>query len=321
MSRVSEILSRRGPDQINSIDIENFLAFHSRLIVQGNENDGIQPMLYEDIVILFNGNLYNKESLKLTLESKGYLFKGISDTEVVAASIHQWGNLAFEKFNGFFSIVCFNTKSKSLTLARDRLGQKPMYYLNNGKSVFFGSTENLIPKNFLQSTRKESFIDFIVFGSYLLLIRCLKIFSPVNPGSYVEFSIVEERIISTGSTVYWKPIITNEINDLESAIELISDSMGNSTEEGLDASIDVACLFSGELTQVLFCLKQGILMMIFMHLLLILEEMMMPNLDQKPWQRHSDITTTLLSKFLQVMLTTLSTKFQVSVKAHLMILL
>ena len=102
-------------------------------------------MLYEDIVILFNGNLYNKESLKLTLESKGYLFKGISDTEVVAASIHQWGNLAFEKFNGFFSIVCFNTKSKSLTLARDRLGQKPMYYLNNGKSGIFGSTEILIP--------------------------------------------------------------------------------------------------------------------------------------------------------------------------------
>ena len=101
VSRVSEILSRRGPDQINSIDIENFLAFHSRLIVQGNENDGIQPMQYEDIVILFNGNLYNKESLKLTLESKGYVFKGISDTEVVAASIHQWGNQAFEKFNGF----------------------------------------------------------------------------------------------------------------------------------------------------------------------------------------------------------------------------
>ena len=75
VSRVSEILSRRGPDQINSIDIENFLAFHSRLIVQGNENDGIQPMLYEDIVILFNGNLYNKESLKLTLESKGIYLK------------------------------------------------------------------------------------------------------------------------------------------------------------------------------------------------------------------------------------------------------
>lgn len=245
MSRVSEILSRRGPDQINSIDIENFLAFHSRLIVQGNENDGIQPMHYEDIVILFNGNLYNKESLKLTLESKGYVFNGISDTEVVAASIHQWGNLAFEKFNGFFSIVSFNTKSKSLTLARDRLGQKPMYYLNNGKSVFFGSTEDLIPKNFLQSTRKESFIDFIVFGFIPSPHTMFENLFSVNPGSYVEFSLVEERIISSGSSVYWKPMITNEINDLESAIELISDSMGNSTEEGLDASIDVACLFSG----------------------------------------------------------------------------
>ena len=47
VNRISDLLSRRGPDQINSIDIDNFFAFHSRLIVQGNENDGIQPMRYE----------------------------------------------------------------------------------------------------------------------------------------------------------------------------------------------------------------------------------------------------------------------------------
>ena len=93
-----------------------------------------------------------------------------------------------------------------------------MYYLNNGKSVFFGSTENLIPKNFLQSTpRKESFIDFIVFGFIPSPHTMFENLFSVNPGSYVEFSIVEERIISTGSSVYWKPIITNEINDLESS--------------------------------------------------------------------------------------------------------
>ena len=103
---VSHLLSRRGPDQKNIIEIESFLAAHSRLIVQGDENDGIQPMRYKDIVLLFNGNLYNKESLKLNLKADGYFFKGVSDTEVVLAAIHKWGNEAFNKFNGFFSIAC-----------------------------------------------------------------------------------------------------------------------------------------------------------------------------------------------------------------------
>ena len=71
---VSDLLSRRGPDQTNIIEIENFIAAHSRLIVQGDENDGIQPMRHKDIVLLFNGNLYNKESLKVNLKANGNFF-------------------------------------------------------------------------------------------------------------------------------------------------------------------------------------------------------------------------------------------------------
>ena len=245
VNRISDLLSRRGPDQINSIDIDNFYAFHSRLIVQGNENDGIQPMRYEDIVILFNGNLYNKESLKLNLEANGYLFKGISDTEVVAASIHKWGHKAFEKFNGFFSIICFNSKKKTLTLARDRLGQKPLYYCNNGQSVFFGSTENLIPNNFLGNKRKDSFYDFVVYGFIPSPNTMFENLFSVNPGSYIEFSMAQGKIKMKDTYQYWKPEINDEINDLDIAIEHISDSISSSIQEGMDASIDVACLFSG----------------------------------------------------------------------------
>ena len=54
---VEPLLKRRGPDQTDSIDIENFYGIHSRLIVQGDANDGTQPMVYKDIVLLFNGNL------------------------------------------------------------------------------------------------------------------------------------------------------------------------------------------------------------------------------------------------------------------------
>ena len=245
VEKVSHLLSRRGPDQTNTIDIENFFAVHSRLIVQGSPDDGVQPMRYKNIAILFNGNLYNKDSLKVDLESLGYKFNGVSDTEVVAVSIYHWGNKAFEKFNGFFSIACFNSDKKRLTLARDRLGQKPLYYSQNDRSVFFGSTEDLVPKQFCGSLRRESFIDFITFGFIPSPNTMFENLFSVNPGSFIEFSLVHEKVIIERSLYYWKPTISNEINDLDNAVELITDSINNSMEEGMDASIDVACLFSG----------------------------------------------------------------------------
>ena len=134
---ISSLLSNRGPDQRNTIDIENFIAVHSRLIVQGDIEDGVQPIRFKNLVILFNGNLYNKDVLREDLELEGYTFKGVSDTEVVAISLYHWGRGAFEKFNGFFSIACFNSDEKRLLLARDRLGQKPLYYSISERSIFF----------------------------------------------------------------------------------------------------------------------------------------------------------------------------------------
>ncbi len=242
---VEHLLKRRGPDQLNIIDIDNFFAAHSRLIVQGDLEDGIQPMRYQNIVILFNGNLYNKDSLKVHLESYGYIFRGVSDTEVVAISIFHWGLDAFNKFNGFFSIASYDVDKKTLTLARDRVGQKPLYYSVNQKSVFFGSTENLVPREFCGEIRNESIIDFITFGFIPAPNTMFKDLYSVEPGSYINFSLVEEKVIDKGSVSYWQPIITNEIKDLETATDLISKSLEDSMKDGLEASIDVACLFSG----------------------------------------------------------------------------
>ena len=239
------LMTRRGPDQTNFIDIENFYAVHSRLIVQGNFEDGTQPITYKNIVLLFNGNLYNKESLKAELKSLGYVFKGVSDTEVVILSIYHWGNDAFSKFNGFFSVAYFNSDKKSLTLARDRLGQKPLYYLSNGQSVFFGSTEALVPKKYYGSIRKESLIDFITFGFLPAPNTMIENLKSVEPGNFINFSFTEGKVTSGETHTYWRPIISNEIENSNTAIELISNALEHSMKEGMEASIDVACLFSG----------------------------------------------------------------------------
>ena len=86
---------------------------------------------------------------------------------------------------------------------------------------------------------------FITFGFIPSPNTMFENLFSVNPGSLVEFSLVHEKIIVERSLYYWKPTISNEINDLDNAVELITDSINNSMEEGMDASIDVACLFSG----------------------------------------------------------------------------
>jgi asparagine synthase (glutamine-hydrolysing) len=245
LSRSNDSLLRRGPDQRNNIDIENFLATHSRLIIQGNIEDGTQPACFKNIVTLFNGNLYNKNSIQKDLELLGYDFEGVSDTEVVVKSIYHWGNKAFEKFNGFFSIASFNKDQKSLVLCRDRLGQKPLYYSKNAKSVFFGSTENLVPRKFCGNLRKESYIDFITFGFIPAPSTMFENLFSVMPGSFIEFNYLDDKVSQSKSFSYWSPCISNEINDLNLATEVISDAMSLSIKEGMDASTDVACLFSG----------------------------------------------------------------------------
>ena len=245
LNSINEPLLRRGPDQKNSIDLQNFLATHSRLIIQGSKDDGIQPAIFKNIIILFNGNLYNKGSLTIELEKEGYIFQGVSDTEVVAVSLYHWGSQAFAKFNGFFSIACFNIDKKTLILGRDRVGQKPLYYSQNSKSLFFGSIENFIPEKFRGNVRKESFIDFITFGFIPAPNSMFENMFSIMPGSFIKFSYSQGKLINHGSTSFWEPTIQDNIKDLNSATELITEAITSSIKEGMDASIDVACLLSG----------------------------------------------------------------------------
>ena len=245
LKQIDDSFSRRGPDQHNRIHLQNFFGAHSRLIIQGNQNDGIQPFCFKDTVLLFNGNLYNKDILRADLEALGYKFAGVSDTEVAAYSIFQWGHEAFKKFNGFFAIAYYDKSKKNLILARDRLGQKPLYYAQNSRSIFFGSTENFIPTQFRGKLRQESIIDFLTFGFVPAPNTMFKNVFSLMPGSLMEFTFCNDRVSTNTSYDFWTPLITNEISDINSAVETIEESISDSLNEGMNASIDVACLFSG----------------------------------------------------------------------------
>ncbi len=146
VSRMTDTLRHRGPDDSGSwVDQETGVAFgHRRLSIIDLSPEGHQPMLSScgRYVIVFNGEIYNFHEIRKMLDDSNgdTKWRGHSDTEVMLEAIRQWGlEQAIQTFNGMFAFALWDRKEHVLSLARDRFGEKPLYYGWAGKTFLFGS--------------------------------------------------------------------------------------------------------------------------------------------------------------------------------------
>ena len=142
--RMVRRMRHRGPDGEGAwLSDDGMMTLgHARLSIQDLSERGAQPMqsVCERFVISFNGEVYNFPSLMKQLEELGHKFRGHSDTEVMLASIAQWGlEKAVSKFIGMFAFALWDKREQSLSLVRDRIGIKPLYYQSTGTSLVFAS--------------------------------------------------------------------------------------------------------------------------------------------------------------------------------------
>jgi asparagine synthase (glutamine-hydrolysing) len=122
-----------------SLDYDLILG-HRRLSIIDVSTNGHQPMYHQSgNWIIFNGEIYNYIELKEELKSAGFTFKTDSDTEVIHVAYLHWGSKCLEKFNGMFTIVLFDAKTKNLFVANDRFGVKPLYYISDSTKLLFVS--------------------------------------------------------------------------------------------------------------------------------------------------------------------------------------
>ena len=137
------LMRRRGPDnqscfkeRENNIEIG---LLHSRLnIIDLNERSN-QPFYFKDLVLIFNGEIYNYIELRKQLIKKNHKFKTESDTEVLLKSYVEWGQDCVNFFVGMWAFAIWDNKNKKLFLSRDNFGEKPLYYSLNKNGFFFGS--------------------------------------------------------------------------------------------------------------------------------------------------------------------------------------
>ena len=144
LERMVRTLTHRGPDAAGTWHDPTGRVHlgHRRLAIIDLSPGGAQPMATPDGrgVIVYNGEIYNFAEVRAALVAEGIAFRSRSDTEVLLAALHHWGpERALPRLNGQFAFAYWDARDGSLTLARDRLGEKPLYYAWQGGGLFFAS--------------------------------------------------------------------------------------------------------------------------------------------------------------------------------------
>lgn len=171
-------LSHRGPDGAGmwwSADGCVRLA-HRRLAVLDLSPAGHQPMVDESrsLHIVFNGEIYNYRDLRRELEGKGHRFRSSSDTEVILAAYQAWGVECVQRLNGMFAFGLYDAERRILFLARDRAGEKPLFYRHTSGTLSFASELKalLADPSFPRQLDPEALDCYLAFG-YVPGNRCI----------------------------------------------------------------------------------------------------------------------------------------------------
>ncbi|MCU1370368.1 MAG: asparagine synthase [Ilumatobacteraceae bacterium] len=166
---LAELMARRGPDDAGTWDDGAACAFgFRRLSLIDLSEGGHQPMVSADgrHVVVFNGELYNFRELRRELEGRGRTFRSSSDTEVVLQALEEWGRPALARFNGMFAIGWYRPVERTLLLARDPVGIKPLSWWWTPEAFVFGSQYDQVIRH--RRCERER-IDPEVLGLYLRL--------------------------------------------------------------------------------------------------------------------------------------------------------
>ncbi len=141
LTRMSSRLARRGPDSAGSYTAGPLAFAHRRLAIIDLSEQANQPMLDRELnlVLVFNGTIYNYRELRTELQAQGYHFFSDGDSEVIIKAWHAWGEGSLQRLHGMFAFALWDLEQEQLILARDRLGIKPLYYSSDSNRFRFAS--------------------------------------------------------------------------------------------------------------------------------------------------------------------------------------
>lgn len=239
-------LTPRGPDAEGTYFDEDAALVHRRLIVIDPEG-GKQPMHSPDrnTIIIYNGELYNTPELRTELMSRGHEFVGHSDTEVLLHAYLEWKTDAFARLNGIFAFAIWEKRERRLTLCRDRLGVKPLFFAPIRNGLTFGSTIDTV----LCHPEIEPALDEDGLRTLLLL-------GPARPPESGVFRQIKSLLPGHFAVLtpeaftdhtYWKLEAHEHEDDLPTTIERTHTLICDAARRQLVSDVPLACFLSGGL--------------------------------------------------------------------------
>ncbi|WP_316824809.1 asparagine synthase (glutamine-hydrolyzing) [Pedobacter miscanthi] len=237
-----------GPDDYGIYSDENAsVCFgNRRLAILDLSSNGHQPMVNhkEDIVITYNGEIYNYQKIRIELINLGYIFKTQTDTEVILYAYQHWGETAFEKLDGIFAFSIYDKRQQCVYLVRDQNGIKPLYYHFDNHTLTFASEVKAFKYAEISQENENWRIYYLAFGHIPEPYTTLKNVCSLGKGCFLKYNIRStEHFIQS----YHEFESTSYIRNEAYAIERIREQLGNSIKQQMISDVEIGVLFSGGL--------------------------------------------------------------------------
>ncbi|MEA1981941.1 MAG: asparagine synthase (glutamine-hydrolyzing) [Campylobacterota bacterium] len=247
-------LSHRGPDHCGIVQKRNLFFAHQRLSIQDTHARSHQPLKHQNILLSFNGEIYNFRELKKELSHAvsgseemplGYNYETESDSEVIIAAYLKWGVDFVQHLRGMFAIALLD--GDTLYLFRDRLGKKPLFYFDNKNQsnssfIFASELKALVP--FLK--KKEMDEDALMsYLSFLAPTPPFTFFKGIKKLAAGEYLVYRDGITQTKRYHDVLNATANLITDRDEAISTLESSIQESIALRLNADVPMASLLSG----------------------------------------------------------------------------
>ena len=244
MHKMLNTIKHRGPDSEDIFTNKDITLGFRRLSIIDLSEKGSQPMFNEDknLVLVFNGEIYNHEDIKKDLIKRGHVFSSKTDSEVLLHGYEEYGKNLLNKLRGMFAFVIYDIKSKKIFAARDFFGIKPLYYAKMEKSFIFGSEI----KGFLDHPAFIKELDEDKLPEYLVM-TCLsgentffKNVYKLMPGHYLEYDGKKLKIQR-----YFNPLLTpNKEKSFDHYVKKIDKIFSESVEAHKISDVEIGSFLS-----------------------------------------------------------------------------
>lgn len=242
--KMSNSLKMRGPDARGEYIKQRVALIHRRLSVIDVEN-GAQPMQFGSYTIVYNGELYNTDEVRSELEHYGYTFSTTCDTEVVLKAYHMWKEESVKHLNGIFAYAIHNSENNHISIFRDRIGVKPLYYANNKLCFAFASRiETLLYAKGVEPICNEDGLNeiFMLGPAKTIGKTVFKDIFELPPACYLKYADGKIEIKS-----YWKleaqPFDETTTDSIEHTHYLVTDAI----KRQLVSDVPICTFLSGGL--------------------------------------------------------------------------